>query len=85
MEASSSSVTALFWPATKEGDVDSGKQMMKVSLSGSCRQLRCMAYSSCRVRGSEAVAWRFSYSLLISLSLYTYIRNIGHTSSCIHL
>lgn len=32
--------------------------MMKVSLSWSFRQLRCMAYSSERERGSEAVsAW----------------------------
>lgn len=35
-----------------------GAQMMKVSLSRSLRQEDCMAYSSSRVRGSEAVAAR---------------------------
>ena len=42
-----------------DGVVDErGKQAMNVSLSASVRQLRCMAYSSSRVRGSEAVsAW----------------------------
>jgi hypothetical protein len=33
-----------------------GRQVMKVSLSASWRQLRCMEYSSSRDNGSEAVA-----------------------------
>jgi hypothetical protein len=33
-----------------------GRHAMKVSLSGSVRQLRCIAYSSGRVSGSDAVA-----------------------------
>lgn len=33
-----------------------GRQRIKVNLSGSKRQLRCMAYSSSSVSGSEAVA-----------------------------
>lgn len=41
-------------------DVSSrGRQMIKVSLSESNFQERCIAYSSSRLRGSEAVAaWR---------------------------
>lgn len=41
-------------------DVSSrGRQMIKVSLSESNLQERCIAYSSSRLRGSEAVAaWR---------------------------
>lgn len=36
-----------------------GRQMIKVSLSESNLQERCIAYSSSRLRGSEAVAaWR---------------------------
>lgn len=34
----------------------SGRQIMNVNLSGSVRQLFCMAYSSSRLSGSEAVA-----------------------------
>lgn len=40
------------------GGRERGRQAMNVSLSASVRQLRCIAYSSSRVRGSEAVsAW----------------------------
>lgn len=43
-----------------DDDVSSrGRQMIKVSLSESNLQERCIAYSSSRLRGSEAVAaWR---------------------------
>lgn len=46
-----------------------GRQAMKVSLSGSLRQLRCMEYSSGRERSSEAVAsWR-SCSVISKMDL----------------
>jgi hypothetical protein len=35
---------------------EGGRQAMKVSLSESWRQDRCMSYSSGRLRGSEAVS-----------------------------
>ena len=51
-----------FWASGSSGGM--GRQAMKVSLSGSVRQLRCMEYSSARERASEAVAsWRFCYMI----------------------
>lgn len=47
---------------------------MKVSLSASVLQLRCMLYSSSRVRGSEAVASRISCSFQV-ISGYTCLRD----------
>lgn len=49
-----------------------GRQAMKVSLSGSWRQDRCMSYSSGRLRGSEAVrAWS---SFFFLACLYTVLK-----------
>jgi hypothetical protein len=60
-----------------------GRQAMKVSLSASVRQLRCMAYSSGRVSGSDAVAsWIFyRHRLSLSFDQMEWIGFVLHLSS----
>jgi hypothetical protein len=51
---------------------EGGRQAIKVSLSGSWRQERCMEYSSVRLRGSDAVSFwsSFLYGWLVGFGFW---------------
>lgn len=57
--------------------VESGRQAMKVNLSASWRQLRCMAYSSSRLSGSEAVASWISWAFVNMIPLTDWVGGFG--------
>lgn len=59
-----------------DDELESGRQAMNVSLSASVRQLLCMAYSSSRVRGSEAVVSWISWCFLVDVPIFN-LEEIG--------